>query len=108
MTYSLSSLTQRWCLFFLREKVCSLRTTSADIFRRRGGPNVCSLQGEEGGGGARGERSTGVRRLVDKSAWGRGEADVFGLQIFKKTNKLQESYVCAPLRDANISAQKSF
>ncbi|KAJ0492020.1 hypothetical protein HanIR_Chr12g0570151 [Helianthus annuus] len=29
-------------------KVCSLRTTSAGICRRRGGPNVCSLQGEEG------------------------------------------------------------
>ncbi|KAJ0431793.1 hypothetical protein HanRHA438_Chr17g0795611 [Helianthus annuus] len=41
--------TKFWCcLFFLREKVCSLRTTSAGICRRRGGPNVCSLQGEEG------------------------------------------------------------
>ncbi|KAJ0909254.1 hypothetical protein HanRHA438_Chr07g0319541 [Helianthus annuus] len=38
----------RCCLFFLWEKVCSLRTTSADICRRRGGPNVCSLQGKEG------------------------------------------------------------
>ncbi|KAJ0835341.1 hypothetical protein HanRHA438_Chr16g0754111 [Helianthus annuus] len=28
--------------------VCSLRTTSAGICRRRGGPNVCSLQGKEG------------------------------------------------------------
>ncbi|KAM0014221.1 putative arginine decarboxylase [Helianthus debilis subsp. tardiflorus] len=34
--------------FFLRDKVCSLRTTSAGICRRRGGPNVCSLQEEEG------------------------------------------------------------
>ncbi|KAJ0458485.1 hypothetical protein HanIR_Chr15g0785631 [Helianthus annuus] len=71
-----------------------------------------------GGGGARvlgqmnvlkrEKRSAEVRRLVDKSAWGRGEADVFGLQIFKKTNKLPGPYVCAPLRDADISAQKSF
>ncbi|KAJ0507598.1 hypothetical protein HanIR_Chr11g0508041 [Helianthus annuus] len=55
-----------------------------------------------------GEEVAEVRRLVDKSAWGRASADVFGLQIFKKTNKLQEPYVCAPLRDADISAQKSF
>ncbi|KAJ0852170.1 hypothetical protein HanRHA438_Chr14g0635071 [Helianthus annuus] len=43
-----SSVLLRCCLFFLWEKVCSLRTTSAGICRRRGGPNVCSLQGEEG------------------------------------------------------------
>ncbi|KAJ0602055.1 hypothetical protein HanIR_Chr03g0135511 [Helianthus annuus] len=30
------------------QKVCSLRTLFADICRRRGGPKVCSLQGEEG------------------------------------------------------------
>ncbi|KAK1426434.1 hypothetical protein QVD17_15106 [Tagetes erecta] len=29
------------------ENVCSLRTTSADICRRRGGPNLCSLQEED-------------------------------------------------------------
>ncbi|KAJ0619481.1 hypothetical protein HanHA89_Chr02g0071841 [Helianthus annuus] len=72
---------------------------------------------EQGGGGGdvgqmnvlkRVKRSAEVRRLVDRSAWGRGLADVFGLQIFKKTNTLQEPYVCAPLRDADISAQKSF
>ncbi|KAJ0946330.1 hypothetical protein HanRHA438_Chr01g0002801 [Helianthus annuus] len=33
------------------------------------------------------------------SAWGRGEADVFGLQIFRKTNKLQSSNICARLRN---------
>ncbi|KAJ0795629.1 hypothetical protein HanPI659440_Chr04g0152671 [Helianthus annuus] len=42
----LSSL--RWCLFFWMQKVCSLRTTSVGICRRRGGPKVYSLQEEEG------------------------------------------------------------
>ncbi|MFS8031663.1 hypothetical protein Hanom_Chr17g01548491 [Helianthus anomalus] len=42
------------------------------------------------------------------SAWGRGEADVFGLQIFRKTNKLQTSNICARLRSAEISGQKCF
>ncbi|KAJ0909255.1 hypothetical protein HanRHA438_Chr07g0319551 [Helianthus annuus] len=96
-----------------------------------GGGDVVAEQGggggdvvaEQGGGGGTGrwcgdvgqmnvlkrvKRSAEVRRLVDRSAWGRGLADVFGLQIFKKTNTLQEPYVCAPLRDADISAQKSF
>ncbi|MFS7961889.1 hypothetical protein Hanom_Chr08g00720301 [Helianthus anomalus] len=42
------------------------------------------------------------------SAWGRGEADVFGLQIFRKTNKLQSSNICTRLHDADISGQKYF
>ncbi|KAJ0936388.1 hypothetical protein HanRHA438_Chr03g0130471 [Helianthus annuus] len=42
------------------------------------------------------------------SAWGRGEEDVFSEKLFKKTNKLQDPKVCARLRDADISAQKSF
>ncbi|KAJ0952493.1 hypothetical protein HanPSC8_Chr02g0072901 [Helianthus annuus] len=42
------------------------------------------------------------------SAWGRGGEDVFSEKLFKKTNKLQDPKVCARLRDADISAQKSF
>ncbi|KAJ0625520.1 hypothetical protein HanHA89_Chr01g0002571 [Helianthus annuus] len=49
-----------------------------------------------------------VRRLKAMSAWGRGEADVYGLQIFRKTNKLQSSNICARLRGADISGQKYF
>ncbi|MFS7914412.1 hypothetical protein Hanom_Chr02g00153061 [Helianthus anomalus] len=49
-----------------------------------------------------------VCRLGFMSTWGRGGEDVFGEKLFKKTNKLQDLKVCARLRDADISAQKSF
>ena len=37
----------RCCLFFRSQNICSLRTTSASLCSRRGGPNVCSLQQED-------------------------------------------------------------
>ncbi|KAM0055633.1 hypothetical protein Hdeb2414_s0006g00208451 [Helianthus debilis subsp. tardiflorus] len=42
------------------------------------------------------------------SAWGRGAEEVKCEKLFRKTNELQTSNVCAHLRDADISGQKCF
>ncbi|MFS7894638.1 hypothetical protein Hanom_Chr00s001889g01688711 [Helianthus anomalus] len=62
----------------------------------------CQLVGEEE------KMFEEVCRLGFMSTWGRGGEDVFGEKLFKKTNKLQDLKVCARLRGADISAQKSF
>ncbi|KAF5807971.1 hypothetical protein HanRHA438_Chr04g0151561 [Helianthus annuus] len=46
-------------------------------------------------------------RLGDMSAWGRGEEEVKCEKLFRKTNELQTSNVCAHLRDADISAKSA-
>ncbi|MFS8013524.1 hypothetical protein Hanom_Chr14g01333931 [Helianthus anomalus] len=42
------------------------------------------------------------------SAWGRGGEEVKCEKLFRKTNELQTSNVCAHLCDADISGQKCF
>uniref|UniRef100_A0A251V3A0 Uncharacterized protein n=1 Tax=Helianthus annuus TaxID=4232 RepID=A0A251V3A0_HELAN len=75
-------------------------------WRRRGGGDVvvevvAEMVAEMCGGGGDAGLWAGeeVRRLKAMSAWGRGEADVFGLQIFRKTNKLQTLNICAKKKD---------